>query len=267
MAEQPPPQSDRERLAAGLHQTETTESRVNEAFLEWLTTAAPWWLAVILLVLCAYLFVNWYGTHQFQKRVNAWSAYTEAQQTSLPRAFEDVATQYAGIDAIEHLARLRAGDLLLEAVQTGEPLSGASTENDNQNQSSGTLSDEQRQQYLDRAEGLYQQIIDADDGSLGMALHAFNAYNGLAAVGEARGAFDQARAHYQTAAERVEEHYPTLAARARQRIENLDALTNVPPLPSQSQLPTTAPATQENLNDASINPALNDLLLDETDEQ
>ena len=77
MAQEQPPQSDRERLAGGLHQTEVTESRVNEGFLEWLKSAGPWYLMIILVALTAYFGWSRYQDHRYQQRVDAWSAYTD----------------------------------------------------------------------------------------------------------------------------------------------------------------------------------------------
>ncbi len=230
---------DRERLKE-VHQTDLTESRVNEDFVDWLKTKGPTWLLAILLAVTAYLGIARYRQHKQRKVDEAWAAYFEA---ALPGSKEDVADQHADIFAVPELALLDAGSQLLRAVQQGKSID-QSTNSDQT--TAPPLTDEQRQQYLDRADRLFSRVLEKDDGSAAMTLHAIKAINGRAAVAESRGEVDAAREYYQAAEKRAGETYPQLATMARHRAETVQETAasisfsvSPPPQPDRPQSQAT----------------------------
>lgn len=247
---------DRNRLKE-VHQTDLTESRVNEDFVDWLKTKGPSWLLLILIGVGGYLGIIRWRQYKTQHFVEAWVAYAGCR---LPGAFEDVAERYADVPGLPQEARLTAADRLLEAVQTGTALSVA--DDDATTTPPPKLSGEEREQYLARAERLYREIADADDGSLAMTLHVVGALQGVAVVAESQGDLDKARTWYEKAAERAEPNYPQLAVWARQRSATVDQYAQAVTLPTSSDLPPGQPP--ELLEPAPVDDALKDLLqLDE----
>ena len=240
---------DRKRLKE-VHQTDLTEGKINEDFVDWLKTKGPTWLLVVLIGLAAWLLIVRFK-QQKQDHLNAgWSAFLSAQ---LPGSLEDVAADYADIHGLPVLANLRAADVYLQAVITQSPLgadlSAATVE---------PLLDEDRDRYLTRAEGIYQAVIDADDNSPGTALYTIAAMNGRAAVAESRGDAEQARHWYEQAADRAGTEFPRLAKRSRDLAESVEDFLRPILLPAEADLPSQAVSSP--LQPATIDRALRDLL-------
>ncbi len=247
---------DRQRLQQ-VHQSEVTESRINEDFVEWLKTKAPQWLLAILVGIAAYMAIIRWKEHRSNREDAAWQALVTA---SLPGAKEDVADEHGDVFAVAQLAWLAAAQQLLQAVDRNQPL-GA----DPNDTTLLPLTAEQRDQYLDRIDGLCQKLLLTDTSkSLPMTLHAVNAMKTLAAAAEARGELDEARRWYEEAAERAEFYYPSLAAQARRRGETVDEYTQLVSLSSAS--PVTVVEQRPAIGEpVPLEPALRDLLLsDET---
>lgn len=233
---------DQNRLKE-VHQSDLTESRLNEDFVTWLKTSGPTYLLIVLVVLCSYvLWIRW--QEKKQSYVNeAWQAYQESLDSGLPSSLEDVAMQYDDVGAIPHLSRMYAAQILLRAVNTNRPLSADVTE-------ITTLTDEDRTQYLERADKLFQTIIESDDDNLPMTLLVVNAHNGRAAIAESRGDTELARVYLTAAAERVEQYYPSLARQARGRIESVDQVMSEITLLTDQQ----TQALQTNVNPDDLEP-------------
>ena len=108
---------DRNRLKE-VHQTDLTEGKINEDFVDWLKTKGPTYLLVVLIGLAAWLLIVRFK-QQKQDHLNAgWSEFLSAQ---LPGSFEDVAAVYADIHGLSLLANLRAADVYLQAVIAQAP--------------------------------------------------------------------------------------------------------------------------------------------------
>jgi hypothetical protein len=138
--------------------------------------------------------------------------WEQLQAAQLPSAFEDVAQKYSDVGAVPHLARMNAAQQLLAAVQTGKTL-GADTD------VKKDLTLEERSAYLDRADGLFSQVVQSDDGSDHQALLVVKALTGRAAVAESKGDATLAKQYLNEAAQRVETLFPELAAQSRRRAE------------------------------------------------
>lgn len=240
---------DRDRLK-DIRQTDLTESKVNEDFVEWLKNKGPTWLLVILLTLAGWLvLVKWkQGTqdHLYQ----GWSTFIQA---TLPIELEQVAIDFGDIPGLAKLANLRAADTYMQAVVNGLLIGSNPSA-----LSPETLDSELREEYLNKANRIYQQVIDEDDQTLATTLTVVAAMNGKAAVAESKGEVEQAQAYYEQAAKRAEEFYPTVADRARARAASVPQYAAEITLPKASDLPTTPPIKA--LPPVAIEEALRDLL-------
>ena len=245
---------DRNRLKE-VHQTDLTESKINEDFVDWLKTKGPTYLLLVLIALAAWLLmVRW--KQQKQDHLNAgWAEFLSAQ---LPGSLEDVAVEYADLFGLSELANLRAADFYLQAVVTQVPLG-----TDTNAVVVDPLTDEDREDYLARADRIYQAVIDAAEGSPGGTLYAVAAMNGKAAVAESRGDGEGAVHWYQKAGDRAEIHFPRLAERARELAETVARFSQPISLPAETDLPPVSVST--GLERATIDVALRDLIqLDES---
>ena len=240
-----------------IHQTDLTESRINEDFVDWLKTKGPQWLLLILVGIAGYLGLLRYKQYKADYYNQAWGALLESK---LPGSFEDVAAKYLDVPGLAQMALRMGADTILESLSADRPL-GADP---NTPGSAGGISETDRIEYLDRAERLYQAVVDNDNDSLALALHTVSAMQGLAVIAETRGDVENARRFYEMAADRAEANYPDLAARVRQRAATADQYAVAVTLPAQADLPT-AP-TVEPLDPVILDPALRELLLpDESD--
>ena len=240
---------DRNRLKE-VHQTDLTEGKINEDFVDWLKSKGPTYLLVVLIGLAAWLLIVRFKQQKQDHLNDGWSAFLSAQ---LPGSLEDVAAEYADIHGLALLANLRAADVYLQAVITQAPLgadlSAVTVE---------PLSDEDRDTYLTRADRIYQAVIEADDGSSDTALYTIGAMNGRAAVAESRGDSEQARHWYEQAAERADADFPQLVKRFQDLAESVEKFSRAISLPAEDDLPSQAASLP--LEPATLDSALRDLL-------
>ena len=240
---------DRDRLKE-VHQTDLTEGKINEEFVDWLKTKGPTYLLVILVGLAAWLLIVRFKQ---QKQNHLDAGWTEFLSAQLPGSLEDVAAKYADLSGLPQLANLRAADFYLQAVVTQMPLGADLTAT-----VVDPLTTEDREDYLARADRIYQAVIDADEGSLGETLPAVAAINGKAAVAESRGETERAWHWYLQAADRATAHYPELAERARELAETVYRFSEPIFLPAEADLPPVAASIV--LERATIDTALRDLI-------
>ena len=202
-----------------VRQTDLTEGRINQEFVDWLQTKGTSWLLVILVALCAYLGIVRWKSHAANVHGEAWKALTEAK---IPTNLEKVAEDYAGIDAVPELARIQAGSELMIAVQKGQAI--GSTEG----QTPEPLTDADRANYLERAGKAFNAVVQTDDHSANKTLLMYQAMFGMAAVAEAQGKLDDAKSWYEKAAARAGEWYPALADKANRRAADTLQQTRTP---------------------------------------
>lgn len=218
---------DRERLKE-VHQSDLTEGRINQEFVDWLQTKGMSWLLVVLVGLCAYFAMIRWQHHRVNYQAEAWTAL---QKEQLPSSLESVADKYPDVGAVAQLARLQAANEYLRAVQAGKMLSS-----DNDPQAKGDLSEVDRAKYLDRADDLFAKVVQADDKSPQKTLVVVNALNGRAAVAESKGDADKAKQYYNEAAQRATAQFPNLAEKARQRAQSVGDVSQPVTLPSRAEL-------------------------------
>jgi len=225
------------------------ESRLNTDFIDFMKR----WSSPVLMLLAVLALGYWgYGKLQQAKKTKIDQAFGELQAAGYsgnpsPDALRRVAEDFAGVASISHLARLRAADVYLAAVRRGLRV-GVTTADLNLDGSAKNeedlLSDEDRARYLDEAESLYARVLDDVGGHVGRELLEMDALYGLAAVAEAKGDWDQARARYERIAELADrDGFEPHGAIARQRIASLDELKVEPKLYAKADLP--APPTPE----------------------
>lgn len=226
-----------------VHKTDLTESKVNEEFVDWLKTKGPNWLLAILLAICVYFVVLNLQQRKVSKENAAWAELAAALESGLPASLEEVAEKYPKVDQMANFARIQAAERLMLAVQSGLQVGTQIQLGQNPNLEAEGLSDDERTRFLDRAEGLYQQILDTDNGSREMTIHAVSALNGLAAVAESRGEAEAAADLYRRAADRAGDFYPQLRAQAQARADSVDDVLSRPKLMTQVEI--TAASTAE----------------------
>jgi len=210
---------DRSRLAQGVHQTDRTESKVNEDFIEFLKTKGPTWLLVVVVAVAAYLGMVRYRGYQAEKENEAWTDYADYAGSADPQVLLDVANDHEGKRGINVLTTLGAADRYLNTVQLGRALQTSAA--------AGTpspITDEERETNLAEADRLYDKVIELDDGKETSTVYAVNAMFGKAAVAECRRDAATAREWYQRAGERASDFLPGLAALAEDRLANVEAV-------------------------------------------
>ena len=240
---------DRDRLKE-VHQTDLNESKINEDFLIWLKTKGPTWLLVVLLSLALWLVLVRWKQHKQDHLTEGWSTFFNAQ---LPIELEDVAINFADIPGIARAANIHAADTYMLAVADGLLIGS-----DPLDITPEILDSQQREEYLNKANRIYQQVIDVDDQTLATTLIVVAALNGKAAVAESKGEVEQAQAYYEQAAKRAEDHYPNVALLARKRAATVPQYAGEITLPKNEDLPKPAPSKL--LQPVAIDEALIDLL-------
>jgi hypothetical protein len=248
---------DRDRLKE-IHQTDLTESRVNEDFVDWLKTKGPTWLLVILIAVCAYLAVIRFRQGRAQQQSEAWTAYFS---TELPSSLVDVADEYAGVGHVASLCYLKAADALLVAVQDGKVLGAIDPANPNVPPDPAmTLTPEDRDGYLERADAYYTRVVDS-----GLPLLVVAGLHGRAAVAECRGDSVAAAEFYARAAEAAAPTYPALAEVANARADTAEEYSTEIEFRSQREL-TEIQGSSLSPDKAEIDDAWRDLLLPPEDD-
>ena len=215
------------------------DSRVNQEFIDFLQK----WSSPVIMVLAVAALV-WAGLQYLERqRVakidQAFRELDAAMQggNPSPSSLKTIAAEYEGIRSVSQLALLQTSDLYLSAFVVGfepgaqvNPQTGLMNDED-------ILDDAQRTVYLEQAGQLAQQVLDQSAGIEGKELLAMQAMSRLASVAEGKRNFDGAVSMYkQLEALANEAQYPSIAAFASNRIENVDTLKAIEPLPSKDQL-------------------------------
>ncbi len=233
-----------------VHQSDLTEGRINQDFVDWLKTKGMTYLLVLLLALCAYLV--WMRVQHSRSTYKA-EAWRELGNAALPSSLEDVANKYSDVGAVPFIARLNAAAELLRSVQMGKTLGADET-------SRTDLTEEQRTEYLERADRLYREMIERDDNSAGRALLMVTALTGRAVVAESTGDDAKAREFYAAAAARAGDRYPELAAQSRKREEAVGMHVSAVALPTDEQVQGLQPKAGESSRSLFVEPWIRELI-------
>ncbi len=240
---------DRERLKE-VHQSDLTEGRINEDFVDWLKTKGTSWLLMVVIALFIYAAVIRWQNYRTNYQAEAW---IELSKAVLPSNYEDVAEKYPDVGAVAQMARLRAAGRLLAAVQTGKTLA-AETE------TASPLTDEIRKDYLEKADRLYAKIVESDDHSANMMLLVTSGLTGRAAIAESRGDLEAAKRFYAAVEKRSEGRFPEQAERARRAAATADDNTATVTFPTKEQMSIMQ---AKELKTPSLEPVWTDTWIDE----
>ncbi len=200
---------DRDRLK-DIHQSDLSESRVNEDFVVWMKTKGPFWLLFCLILIFAFLF---WTRYQQGQAVYVRDAWVNLEQATLPESLLDVAQQYPDVGAVSDLARLRAAQRYLASVNANRNFNH--TPEDPQ-----ILTAQQREIYLADATRLFRSIVNEPDTELDRTLIIINAISGLAAIAEIEMDFPKAVSLYEEAATLAAPNYPLLSQRLTARAQS-----------------------------------------------
>jgi len=215
------------------------DSRVNQEFIDFLNK----WSSPVLLTLAVAAGI-WAGLQYLERqkvaRVDqAFSELASATQggNPSPASLKTLAAEYEGVRSVSEMALLTTTDLYLNAFMIGVQPGAVPNPETGMPEETDLLDNDQRQVYLEQAGTVAQQILDRVDGVEGKELLAMQAISRLAAVQEGKRDFDGAASMYNKLASlATASQYPAVANFAQQRVENLDALKAVIPLPSKEEL-------------------------------
>jgi tetratricopeptide (TPR) repeat protein len=230
-----------ERQTQIREQAGLTESKLNVEFIDWLKR---WSTPLMLVVLAAALGIIGYQRYQKSQAEKLDAGFRELEAASLgtgnPEALKDIADSFSSVRAVPLIARLRAADAYLRGVRLGSKV-GAPIALDGKIAPEDVLTEQDRANYLNQAETLYQQVFDASVSDTAKAVHALGAAYGLAAVAESRGENDKAKSFYERAIQIADRAgFARQAGLAKNRIAQLPSLAKAR-FPSQSELPPVKP--------------------------
>ena len=222
------------------------ESRLNQDFIDLMKK----WSSPALFVIAAIVIV-YSGRNYLQKRHNARvnKAFEELASVDYtvanpsPVTIAAIRNEYGDVRGIKPITALREADVYLESAIRGVA-PGSEPMVDEQGQSLGQYSEEDvldesgRAEMLDKAEALYRQVAESDEGGDGWDIHRLGAEFGLAAVAESRGDAGAADSAY-TKAEALAQKlgYQLWAAVAKERQSNDVAMSEPAELISKAALP------------------------------
>ena len=236
---------DRDRLK-DIHQSDLSESRVNEDFVVWMKTKGPFWLLFCLVFIAAFLFWSRYKQGQATHIRDGWVSLETA---TLPDSLLEVAQQYPDVGAVSDLARLRAAQRYLASVNAMRNFNH--TPDDPQ-----VLTSQQRDTYLADSKRLFRSIVDEPAGVYDRTLVVINALAGLAAIAEIQQDPEKSQSLLMEAAKVADTSYPMLAKRLLARAESeVPAELNLP-APTQ----VTPAITSDETTPLTVDPTLRDLM-------
>ena len=237
------PNNDQDRLGQ-VEQTDLSESRVNEEFIDWLKKWGNGILLAVLLVALAGVGWQWLERSANERRDAAWDGLTSAE---LPSSLQEIAVEAEGVDSVSILALMQAADKYLTSVQSGTRFDREPGSEDYK------LDAETRTAFLEQANTLYGEVItkvgDEYKTTFAKKLFVISALFGQAAIAESRGQLDDGKALLARISEIAQPQYPQLATQAGQRSDSMDVLAVKTSFPAQADLPK--PPVPEATPDAS----------------
>jgi hypothetical protein len=239
------------REGAGLE-----DSRINREFLDFLNK----WSSPVLLTLATGALVwaglQWLERKQIARVDQAFSEYEAAISggNPSPTSLTSIASTYSDVRSVSELARLNASDIYLRSATTGVRPGAQPDQLTRAFNADDLLSDAEKSSYLDLAQQEANTVLQATAGDASKAVFAMQALSRLAAVAESKRDFDGARGYYdRLKALSTEQMYQSIASYADARIQNLDVIQSVEPLPTRADVPLlpgeSAPLTQEQLDE------------------
>ena len=216
------------------------ESRVNQEFVAFIQKYAMHALLVVAILAFGYRGWQWLQERRVDRANEAFRQLELAgtAETASPDTLIGIAGDFEDVKGVAILARLRAADAYMIAVRRGvHPGAPLNPDGTLQNETDA-VTDESRSFLLDNAQREYETVRQKTTGKPAMAIHEIRALYGLAAVAETRDDVEAAKRYYENVIS-VAEHngltpHPEIA---RERIETLPQIQNVPHLYAQAELP------------------------------
>ena len=154
----------------------------------------------------------------------------------MPEMYFEVASEYADVKTVAIQANLRAGQAYLNAIRVNATLNEIQAAQVTQQPlGDSSLDAEFRSNYLDEADRAFTRALDGiaakEEGTVDPALSllAVTALSGRAAVADARGDVEAAKALYTQAAERAGDGFPHLRASQEQLVRDIEQRPAVRP--------------------------------------
>ncbi|MEM7755465.1 MAG: hypothetical protein AAF297_07490 [Planctomycetota bacterium] len=216
------------------------ESRVNQDFVDFLRKWSQPVLLLIVIISAAWFAWQRWTAYTVGRTNDAFAEYEAVANAPdpLPASLRAIAEAYADVGSIAPLAQLRLGDVHMTAVRRGLEPGAALDPFGNPENDADVLDDGAKDDHLGRAQTAYRAAIDAASGDPSKAVMVVSGHFGLAAVAEARGDADAARAEYERAATIARDAGLTgLPAVAEERMTTLASLPTDTTLPSRNDLP------------------------------
>lgn len=228
-----------DRLQTGIREgAGREESRYNVEFIDFLQK----WGTPLLLVACivagGFAAYKHFGRMKTEKLDAAFVEFEGAASGGSPESLAAVADQYEGVASVSMLARIEAAEAYRRSVFTGVKPGATVQPDGNVADANDLMTDADRTDFLAKAEGLYNQVLEEAAKDRNKAWFAVTAHYGLAAIEESRGATDKAKAQYDEVVAICEG--TSLAAHAilaKERVAKLGDLATMPKLLNRAAIP------------------------------
>jgi len=213
--------------------TDLSESRINDDFVFWLKKQGPNYLLVALLAACAAMGYNLWQRKRVEKSSLAWQ---DLQQATMAEDFDEVARKHAEVLQVAMMANMRAGDLRLAQIRSGEltPKQGDTP--------AVLLDAGSRKAVQEAADGNYTSAADlavkVAGGQRDQAVTVvMSTLFGRAAIAESRSDFDGSRKLLDEAATLAGSRWPQYEKLAKWRAGETMTLATAIPIPTAAELP------------------------------
>lgn len=213
--------------------TDLSESRINDDFVFWLKKQGPNYLLVALLAACAAMGYNLWQRKRVEQSSLAWQ---DLKQATIAEDFDEVARKHAEVLQVAMIANMRAGDLRLAQIRSGEltPKQGDTP--------AVLLDAGTRKAVQEAADGNYTSAADlavkVAGGKPEQAITVvMSTLFGRAAVAESRSDFDASRKLLDEAATLAGSRWPQYEKLAKWRAGETMTLATAIPIPTAAELP------------------------------
>lgn len=232
-------QQDQVQVGAGLH-----ESRLNTDLINFLERWGTHILAVVAVLVLGYVGWQRYGIWQDNLKDKAFSAYEAARGTTgndgvltgNPENLLLVADDHEGRASIWELAKLDAADIWL-----GSAVRGLTPGTDLNNiTEQDWLTDEKIDEYLNKAQTNYADVLARVEGKDAKILFELRALDGLAAVAESMNMPEEARNYLERLRDRAAGKYDRTATIAQATLDSMGEIPSDFAIVPESDLPASA---------------------------
>lgn len=217
------------------------ESRLNLEFIDFLKKWSTPLLVVVAVVAIGYFLLQKRRDMKVASLAAAFTQLEAARDAGSPTGLLAVADDHRGQGAVAEMAELAAADVYLASYRAGVRPGGRVDTAGTPEDAADLLTEADRAQQLDKAAEIYQRVVNFTQGKADMVQHTIGGLYGLAAVAECRSDFDAARRHLETIETLARNaDMPEQVEIAKNRIDTLGALADLPRLYVRSEIPVSA---------------------------